>query len=578
MTFRAKPVGNRPHRPSRDGESRRNFYLNVGFGLATAAAVLILVGVAVVTWYSQHLAAAASVDGQTITRDDFSERASVELWRLQQQVDRVNAALAAGRLTSAQAQSQLQALQSQASSESLAPIVIERLIDTRIQARLATEEGVAITPQQIDERIIKEATTLEERHAWIIAVKPTLDADATEPTAEQKAAAKAIADQALADITSGTKTWEDVAKAVSTDSSKTSGGDLGWINTDAAEDKAFLDAIFAAELNKPTAVIESGDGIYQIGRVTEISPESVDRAWEQKLAEAEIKTESYRKVIESELIREALEDKIVEAAKASTKQRHVRELAIQAPETPPSDKAVKVRHILYSPNDDAEAAQTLPTDDPAWTVAKLAAEKDLATLRTDPSKFDEVARDVSDDESAVGETGNGGKLPYVDDDGRFVSAFADAVIDKPELQPGDILDPVQSEFGWHIIQIMYRPPDIDQINMLREQAVGGADFAALARDYSDGPEAGKGGDKGWVGAGLIDERLLRAINEAPVGGLSAVIEIENAGVFLYQVVEERTQAPDADQLETVESSAFQNWYGEKKDAVRVTRELLDSPA
>jgi parvulin-like peptidyl-prolyl isomerase len=576
MTFRAKPVGNRPHRPSRDGESRRNFYLNIGFGIATVAAVLILVGVAVVTWYSQHLAAAASVDGQTITRDDFSERASVELWRLQQQVDRVNTAQAAGRLTSAEAQTQLQAIQSQASSETLAPIVIERLIDSRIQARLATEEQIAITPEQIDAKIIEEATTPEERHAWIIAVKPAIDANATEPTAEQTAAAKAIADQALKDVTSGAKTWEDVAKAVSTDSSKTSGGDLGWINADAAEDQAFLDAIFAAEQNKPTAVIESEDGIYQIGRVTEISPASVDNAWEQKLAETEIKLETYRKVIESELIREALEDKVVTAAKASTKQRHVREIAIQAPETPPTDKAIKVRHILYSPNDDAQAAAELAEDDPAWTVAKLSAEKDLAILKKDPSKFDEIARKDSDDESAVGETGNGGKLPYIDTDGRFVSAFSDAVLDKPELKAGDLVGPIRTEFGWHIIQVMYRPPDIDEINRLREQAAGGSDFAALARDYSDGAEAGKGGDKGWVGEGLIDARLLRAINEAPVHGLSAVVEITGAGLFLYQVVEERTVAPDADQVDTIEANAFQNWYGEKKDAVRITRELLGS--
>ena len=32
--------------------------------------------------------------------------------------------------------------------------------------------------------------------------------------------------------------------------------------------------------------------------------------------------------------------------------------------------------------------------------------------------------------------------------------------------------------------------------------------------------------------------------------------------------------PDEDQLTTIESAAFQNWYGEKKDAVTITRELL----
>ena len=171
MTFRAKPVANRPHRPSRDGESRRNLYLNIGFGVAVVAAVLILVGYVAINWYSQHLAAAASVNGDSITRDDFAARAQIELWRLQQQIDRVNAAVADGRLTSAQAQNQLQSISSQGESNTLAPLVVERLIDGKIQARLATDEGITITPEQIDAKITEEATTPEQRHAWIIAVE-----------------------------------------------------------------------------------------------------------------------------------------------------------------------------------------------------------------------------------------------------------------------------------------------------------------------------------------------------------------------------------------------------------------------
>ncbi|HET9345240.1 MAG TPA: hypothetical protein VFO05_06020, partial [Candidatus Limnocylindrales bacterium] len=99
MTFRAKPVANRPHRQTRDSQSRRNLYMNIGFGLAVAAAILILVGVAVVTYYRQHLAAAATVGGQTITRDDFTEGAQIEVWRLQQQQARIQAAIAEGRMT-----------------------------------------------------------------------------------------------------------------------------------------------------------------------------------------------------------------------------------------------------------------------------------------------------------------------------------------------------------------------------------------------------------------------------------------------------------------------------------------------
>lgn len=576
MTFRAKPVVNRPQRQSRDSRSRRNTYLNVGFGLAVFLAVLILVGVFVVSYYREHLAAAATVGGQTITRDDFAERGSIEFWRIEQAISRVNAALAAGRLTSAEAGQQVQSLQSQASTEQLAPLVVERLIDARIQAGLAAEAGITVTPEQIDAKIIEESTTPEQRHAWIIAVAPLIDEGKEEPTDAQKAAAKTIADQALKDITTGGKTWEDVAKAVSTDSSKASAGDLGWIDKDAAEDQAFLDAVFAAEQNKPTAVVEGEDGTYLIGRVTEISPAAVDQAWTTKLTDAGLKVETYRKVVETEVIRQALEDKAIADATKSDKQRQVLEIAIQAPQAPPGDDAIKVRHILYAPKDDPSGAADLAPDDPEWTMAQVAATAAYEELKKDPTKFDEKARKDSDEAAAVGEAGSGGKLPYFDAasvETGLDPDFAAAIL-KPDLQPGQLLEPVKSAFGWHVIQVMYRPPDVDQMTLLRDQAVGGKDFGTLAREYSDGSEAGKGGDRGWVAQGLIDSRFVKAIFETPVGEVSQVVDIKDGGVFLFKVVAERTQTPDEEQLATIKTQAFQNWYGEKKSAVTITRDLL----
>ena len=46
---------------------------------------MILVGVAGFSYYGQHLAPAATVGGQTITKDDFTDAAKIEIWRLQQQ-------------------------------------------------------------------------------------------------------------------------------------------------------------------------------------------------------------------------------------------------------------------------------------------------------------------------------------------------------------------------------------------------------------------------------------------------------------------------------------------------------------
>ena len=73
MTFRVRPVDR--GRSSRD-PNRRTLYMNIGFGIAVVVAILILVAVGVTTWYGAHLAAAATVDGQTITKDQFNERAA----------------------------------------------------------------------------------------------------------------------------------------------------------------------------------------------------------------------------------------------------------------------------------------------------------------------------------------------------------------------------------------------------------------------------------------------------------------------------------------------------------------------
>jgi parvulin-like peptidyl-prolyl isomerase len=445
---------------------------------------------------------------------------------------------------------------------------------SRIQSGLAAQDGVAVTPAQVDAKIVEESTTPESRHAWVIAVEPAVDTGKTVPTDAQKAAAKKIADQALTDITTGGKKWEDVAKAVSTDASKATGGDLGWIDKTSSEDQAYLDAILAADQGKPTAVIEGKDGIYRIGRVTEIAPASVDAAWLDKLKDAGLKVETYRSLVQAEVVRQALEDKVVADASKPGPQRHVLEISIRAPQTPPGPKAIKVRHILFSPKHDASGASALPSDDPTWSVAQLAAQAEYDKLKADPSKFDELARKDSDEQSALGDTGTGGKLPYFDETSSVDPAFLDAIL-KDGLNPGDILPPVRSSFGWHVIQVMYRPPDLDQMKKLHDQAIAGTDFSQLARDNSEGPEAGKGGDLGFVAQGQLDARLSRAIFATPVGQVSDVVDIANVGTFLFKVLAEESRTPDAAQLDLLKQQAFTNWYGEKKDAVTITRNLLD---
>ena len=573
MTFRVKPVDR--GRSSRD-PNRRTLYTNIAFAVVILLAVLILIGVGVTTWYDAHLAAAATVNGQTITKDEFVDRARVEQFRLQQLAARVNAEVSAGRLTAAQGEARVSSINQQLddSQGAFSSRVIEKLIDTRIQAKLAADLGLSVTPEQIDARIVEDKTRKEERHVWLIGVKPEVDPDKATPSDAQKAAAKKKAEDALAEIKGG-KTFQEVAKTASSDPTASVGGDLGWLDDTATEDEAWQAAVFKLEVNGVTDVVEGSDSWYRIGLVTEIVPASVDQAWDQKLGAAKIPQDAYRAAIQSEVVRTVLGDRVIADAKASKLEKNVQELFIRAPSEPPGDGAIKVRHILYSPKDDPEAAQSLPESDPTWTEAQLAAQAAYDKLKADPTQFDSVARTDSDEQSAKGEAGSGGKLPYVDKDSAFVESFKDQVL-KPELQPGDLIPPFKTEFGWHVVQVMYRAPDIDQMNKLRDQALNGGDWNALVRDNSDGPKPAAGGDVGWVRLGTLDDRLTSVILATPKGSFTTVIDAKDDGLYLFKVLDERSQDPDEDQAETIESDAFTNWYTGKKAAATITRDLLEN--
>jgi parvulin-like peptidyl-prolyl isomerase len=571
MTFRAKPVVRRPHRPSWDSRDRRNLYTNLGFGVVVVVAILILAVAAGATWYDQHLAPVASVDGQAITKDEFNDRFDIEAFRLEQAESRINTEAAAGRLTPEQQQGQIQLINQR--RQQIGSIVLERLIDTRVVTALATREGLQVTPAEIDAQLTKEATLPEQRHAWVIEVEPKTDVDKDEPTAAQIAAAREKADKALAELVAG-KAWEDVAKASSTDSTAPIGGDLGWLSKESSLDPGYIDAIFALGPNGRTGVIEGEDGIFRIGRVTEIVAESLDEVYADELAKR-MDVAKYREAVRIDLILDALEKKIKDTALGATIQRKVAEIYIQEAQDPDVPTgSVKTRHILYSPNDDPDKAKDVKADDPAWAKAETEAKAAWEKLKADKAQFDAMARAESDEPGA---DSTGGKLPYFDEsmvaaDTGLDPAFGAAIFQEG-LKPGDLLEPVKSAFGWHVIQVMYFPPDLDQVKKLKADLEGGAVFATVARDYSEGSEAKEGGDLGWIARYQLDKVLEDAVFATPVGKVSEPIVVEGDGIYLIKVVQEATRTPDADQKTTLEQRAFSNWYEAQKVAFDIKREV-----
>ena len=567
MTLRAKPVVRGPGRSGWNSGDRRTFYLNLGFVIAIATSVLLFVGYAGWSWYDDHFGAAATVDGTTITKDQLRTRLAIESFRITYTANRIRTLQNAGRLSEANAAGQLQFLEQRRNS--LGPLTLERLIDVAIQAELAAEEGITVTEADIDAQLLDEATTDEQRHAWVIEVEPEDNTDTGEPGAAEKAAARAKAGAALAELRGG-KPWEDIAKTASTAASAAQDGDLGWLPLQSGFDEPYMTAIFAVGQNELTEVIEGDDGIFRIGRVTEIAPASVDSTFQFQIEDQGITLSDYREAVRGDLIRMKLDERIVADLSAPSLQRHV--LRIYIAEGTPMPDGVKVRHILYSPEDDPSGAATLPETDPAWAAAEAEAKAAYEALQADVTRFDEMAREQSDEGSAKQ---SGGKLPFFDPTSSIDGAFADAIFAEG-LEPGELIPPFKSSFGWHVVQFMRAYGDAEQpekawMETVRTQATGGADFAQLARDQGEGDEAADGGDIGWIARGELGGDEETAIFGATVGTVTDVVEVSGDGVYLFRVLAEEVREPTKEQIASFEDSGFTDWYADKKAEAEITR-------
>src|SRR6185369_2390371 len=174
-------------------------------------------------------------------------------------------------------------------------------------------------------------------------------------------------------------------------------------------------------------------------------------------------------------------DKVVADLQKPAVQRHV--LEIYLPDNPGSgagpEPGVKVRWIVFSPNDKTEGAAKVPADDPAWTKAKADADAAYAALKLDPKQFDAMARSTSDEASAKT---SGGKQPWIYPTTTIDVAIKNAVL-ADGLTDGQLLTPVKGEIGWYVIQFM-RPEgdgDVKFLTALKDKLTTDALFEQAAK-------------------------------------------------------------------------------------------------
>ncbi|MCB9668189.1 MAG: SurA N-terminal domain-containing protein [Alphaproteobacteria bacterium] len=121
-----------------------------------------------------------------------------------------------------------------------------------------------------------------------------------------------------------------------------------------------------------------------------------------------------------------------------------------------------------------------------------------------------------------------------------------------------------------------KPADLlPRMNRIREELVGGADFATLARRWSEDPSAGQGGEMGLKPVLKIAVDVTNAVGDTPQGEITRVIP-GDTDVRIYKVIE-RIEAKEESFDEVKRAIAKEEIRKEKAPALAAefaSKELL----
>ncbi len=190
----------------------------------------------------------------------------------------------------------------------------------------------------------------------------------------------------------------------------------------------------------------------------------------------------------------------------------------------------------------SEVAVDLEQLDVRQIVVSTEAEaEEIVALLNEGADFTALAEERSID---PGTRSSGGDLGYFGR-GQMIPEFEEAVF---EAEPGQILGPLQTRFGYHVVEVLDQEAEVRLRRILVETAEeaeaalarleAGEDFAALVEALSIDPEAQQtGGDMGYLAPGDAHP-ALEPVFVAEVGDIIGPVETE-AGFSIVEVTERR---------------------------------------
>ena len=534
---------------------------NLAFLGAIALSTLLLAGVLAVGWWSDNFAPAVEVNGVSISVGEAKSRGEISSFRLNLEAARIRARVSSGTLTNEEADAFLQQLDD--AGTNLGSQLTSDMIDALLVAQLATEKNVTIDQAAIDAAWVDETSTPELRLLRRISIEIAKGSKGV-PTEATIAAAQQKADAIIAEIKAGGDVGA-IAKRESSDAYAAEGGRIGWSTKeeDPLTNPAYA-AAWALTAVGPTEVITQSDDQLAIFYVDQIRPAQVDPNFDLSANDAKINMDVYKKIVAERALSAALSDAVTaELLVDPVEQRDISYVAVPVPEGSSETEEVLVRHLLYSPNDDSRGAAGLDATDPAWAAAEAEAKAAYAKIASGASM--ESLADKSDD---TGSGESGGLLGWAAK-GSYVPEFEDAVW-ADGLQVGDLLGPIKTEFGYHVMQFEGRRAGMMLRMELLAQELAGAsvDFDARAAEALKDFEGMTTDSLGFTSRYSLNAQIGSAAWLLAAGEVSGVQTLNGQMViFKINAIEER--ALTEEQKATITSSGFLIWLDTYRETAKI---------
>jgi parvulin-like peptidyl-prolyl isomerase len=555
----------------------KSLLTNFAFLAAIALSALLLVGAVGASWWGNTFATAVEVNGRSMSVGEARARGDIELFRLGLESSRIRARVSAGTLSSEQGNAILEQINDAATN--INSQITSEIIDVLLVSQLAEERDVTADQAAVDAEWAKEITIPELRLLRRITLDIANDPNTGAPSAATTATAEAKADALVAEIAAGGD-FSAIAKRESSDSFAVEGGRIGWSTRD---EDPLTDAGYAAAWERTTVgatdAIKRSDDQIVIFYVDQIRPATTDADFEKNASEASIDMGLYKRVAAERALEAALSSVITaELLVEPVQQRDVSFVSIAAAQDGGMGEEVQVRHLLFSPNDDAQKTDELDANDPAWAAAKADADAAFAAIQSGETLASLAAG--SDDESSAAE---GGLLAWAIK-GTFVPEFDDAVW-ADGLEQGDLLGPIKTEFGYHVIQFEARRAGL--MLRLEELAIelrnAGTGFDARAEEAKKDFAGLTVDQPGFVVRFAINPDLSKIVWGLGDGEVSSVVTLgEQLAIIRVNAIENRpfTEA----QRTSVNASGFLIWLDGYRAAAKISiegnvvQEATETPA